>query len=1468
MNSFKETQWELFQEGSFVVIEGTSGDDLLTGGSGDDSIRGLAGNDTLDGLGGNDILEGGTGNDSLEGKEGNDTLDGNAGNDTMLGGPGDDTYIVNSANDVIIELVGAGIDSVQSSVDYVLSENVENLTLQGRRGLSGTGNAQDNRILGNPGNNALAGEDGNDTLTGAAGNDTLDGGSGLNRMIGGQGDDTYLVRNSEDVIVEQRNGGTDKVIALVSYTLPNHVENLSLDGEEASEGIGNNLNNSINGNRGANLLVGNGGNDTLRGSGGDDTLNGVEGVNLLIGGAGNDTYLLSSPRDRIVQVKGNRGDINTVVTSFDYVLGDNLQNLTLEGEGNFKGTGNTLNNFILGNDGNNLLVGETGDDTLNGGLGDDTLNGGPGADSMIGGAGNDLYFVNNSGDTVLELSTAPDEIDEIRTTVTYTLPDSVERLIITNNRNVNGTGNELDNLISGRGGNNELRGLAGNDTLSGGNGDDTLDGGPGIDSLTGGKGNDTYRIDNEEDQIIEDSTDPDEIDTVEASIDYTLGDNLENLTLLGQAITGTGNAANNVIIGNALDNTLQGLAGNDELQGGEGNDTLDGGLGTDTLKGGPGNDTYIISDSADEIVEETDEGIDTVTTTVAYELSSNVENIIFEGEGPTTLVGNNINNEITGGDGNDLLEGKGGDDTLIGGLGNDTLDGGLGADSMVAAGGSNTFVVNSTKDVVVKENAAPTEIDTIISSVSYDIVENIDNITFTGERNLNSVGNDRNNVMTGNDGNNSLEGGIGNDTLIGGGGDDTLNGGAGVDRMEGGEGDDSYFVDNPQDAIVEQPNQGTDVVTSSVDYTLPANLEKLILTENGTRGVGNDGDNEIIGNNNNNVLIGGGGNDTLDGFAGTNRLEGGAGNDTYIIHSTTDTIVEIPNGGTDTVESFVDFELRDPNLENLTLRGEQAVNGTGNNLSNEIIGNDNGNLLIGLAGNDTLIGGEGNDTLDGTVPEGEPPANDSLVGGAGNDLYKIDSPQDVVVEERDGGIDTIESSVPYDLPRNVENIIFGPVGDIKVKGNAANNRIVTVEGDNLLEGLEGNDTLESGEGNDTLDGGPGVDSLVGGPGSDTYFVDDENDVIREQPKNEESEDVDEVIASVSYQIPENVQNITLTGRNNINATGNGLNNTLTGNNGDNRLNGGPGADTMIGGSGNDTYIVDNEGDQVIETGNDPNDTVESSINYTLGDNIENLILTGNAINGTGNRLDNKITGNQGNNVLTGEAGNDTLDGGTGVDSLIGGPGNDTYIVDNTRDVITEEANEGTDIVLASATYVLSPNIENLTLTGNGNINGTGNTLDNTIIGNDNANSLNGDEGDDTLIGGLGNDNLTGGPGNDRLVGGSGQDTLNGGPGEDLFVYESPDQGPDLITGYIPNDDTIEVSARGFGGGLRAGRPISANQFTIGSNATTSAQRFIYLQSGAQNTLFYDPDGSGPLPQVRLLDMSGRVDLTNNDIFVV
>jgi hypothetical protein len=234
---------------------------------------------------------------------------------------------------------------------------------------------------------------------------------------------------------------------------------------------------------------------------------------------------------------------------------------------------------------------------------------------------------------------------------------------------------------------------------------------------------------------------------------------------------------------------------------------------------------------------------------------------------------------------------------------------------------------------------------------------------------------------------------------------------------------------------------------------------------------------------------------------------------------------------------------------------------------------------------------------------------------------------------------------------------------------------------------------------------------------------------------------DVVLSRYALTLAENIEDGMLLGAA-ASITGNALANVLTGNNAANTIDGGAGADVMLGGKGNDVYIVDSQADTVIENANEGTDTVQSSVNYTLADNLENLMLTGTAEAGMGNNLNNKITGNAASNKLFGGAGNDEIDGGAGADILFGGAGNDKYWVDSASDLVVEAAGEGTDTVYASVSYALADNVENLVLTGSTNINAVGNAGNNRLEGN---------AGNNILFGGLGNDTYVFGRGSGRDI---------------------------------------------------------------------------------------------------------------------
>ena len=1188
-------------------------------------------------------------------------------------------------------------------------------------------------IPGTPGNDTLngTGEDdtisglaGNDTLNGAAGNDTLDGGTGNDRMAGGKDDDSYIVDTAKDIVSEAANQGRDEVRSTISYALGANVEDLFLDGNADINGTGNSLRNFMQGNDGQNRLDGGAGNDvlidfagddlllggagndsasggkgndTLQGGAGDDTLTGNEGDNTLDGGAGNDTYFVSSENDKVIESAGQGFDSVITAVSFNLATnGANVEQLFFNGKGSA---------VLIGNDRDNFIFAGGGDDSLEGGAGNDLLVGASGKDTLRGGLGNDVYAADDDVDTFAE--DVNGGIDTIASTISFKLGDNIENLALANNDSINGTGNELNNVITGNNGDNKLFGLGGNDTLIGSGGSDTLDGGTGNDKMVGGEDGDIYIVDSAKDTIVENANEGfDQVRTTLGTL--TLGANMDFLLFeetAGAAI-GTGNALDNQLLGNSFANKLSGQSGDDDIEGFGGDDTLLGGAGRDLLLGDSGNDS------------------------------------------------------------------------LNGGAGNDVLDGGTGDDVAAGGAGDDTYFVTSAGDKVVE--AANSGTDTIVTFFSMTLGANIENVV---------VGTGLDVAITGNDLNNVLSGGFGFVAA------DTLNGGNGDDILRGDNGDD--------------------------------------------------------------VLDGGNGNDTLEGGNGSDKLIGGAGNDTYIVTDDLDTITEDLNKGIDTVQTTVNEFALGANVENLTLLGADDINGAGNELANIITGNGGSNILIGLDGNDTinggagdldiLDGGAGNDALNGGAGDdllAGGTGNDRMTGGAGNDVYRVDSTKDIVIEGANQGTsDTVQSTINYTLGANLEILVLVGDANLNGTGNGLNNDIIGSRGSNRLVGGAGNDTITGeigpvggddtligGAGDDALNGGVGNDTMQGGMGNDTYVVDSPGDRIVELA----GQGTDLIISSVDIDLSQiaNVENVNLKDGGNLNATGNALNNVINGNASVNILNGGAGndildgkvgADIMRGGAGNDLYIVNNVDEDLAENANEDIDTVHSTvIAFTLGANFENLVLLGaNPISGSGNELNNVIIGNSALNDLFGFGGNDTLkggdgdgsdllNGGTGDDRMIGEGGNDIYVVDSTKDIVIEAADQGFDLVRSTVSFTLGANLESLDLLGVANTNGTGNALRNSISGNTGNNLLDGSTGDDSLDGNLGNDTLLGGAGNDTLSDGSGSDLIDGGQGQDTITFLEDDAsdrvryainstaelanlGGDVISGFEHGEDKIDLS---------------------------------------------------------------------------
>ncbi|MDB5678844.1 Calx-beta domain-containing protein [Sphingomonas bacterium] len=295
-------------------------------------------------------------------------------------------------------------------------------------------------------------------------------------------------------------------------------------------------------------------------------------------------------------------------------------------------------------------------------------------------------------------------------------------------------------------------------------------------------------------------------------------------------------------------------------------------------------------------------------------------------------------------------------------------------------------------------------------------------------------------------------------------------------------------------------------------------------------------------------------------------------------------------------------------------------------------------------------------------------------------------------------------------------------------------------------------------------GNSGGDSFFGTNGDDTYTIDNVNDHVYENANG----GTDTINSSITYSLVNapNVENLTLTGTANIDATGSTGNNVLVGNSGDNTIDGNGGTDTMRGGDGNDTYTVDSADDVVIENAGEGIDIVKSTVSYTLaaGSSVELLRLSGtDNINGTGNAEAQKLVGNSGDNVL---------DGGGGGDVLRGAAGNDTYIVRDATDRIVENDGNGSDIVKAAVSYTLASDASIETLR----------TIDDSAT---TAIDLTGNSHTTLIVGNAGTNHLTGG---------SGDETLTGGGGADVFVFAGTGVGHDTVGDFASGTDRLDLTA--------------------------------------------------------------------------
>lgn len=1462
-----------------------------------------AGSDTIDGGLGNDVLESGGGADSIDGGGGADTVNGGAGNDTIdaraggsFSGDGDNDLIrVFSAGAGTTIAGGTGIDTLEAQGTINLSAasvtgmdtmaldsavltmtaaqlvqfititadggaTVGNLTIASGSNVSTTNvttlttlNVTGAAVADNltfttsgvvvtnisvdsgNGNDNIATGSGNDTITLGAGNDTGAGNDGNDSILGGTGTDSLSGGAGNDTLI-----GGDALA------------------DTLSGGIGAD---SLSGGGGTDVVTGGGGNDTIAVAslgnfdGGDDNdLFEVSSSGLgtvIDGGLGTDTFDAQGPQNIAFAAISNFENLALDASTLTLTNAQLIDFTTIEADftattGIIQLTGGAASSFtnvielttltITGSTSNDGLTltsistemvidGADGADTISSGSLGDTLTGGDGADSLAG----------NSGDDSLNGGLGTDTL--------------------------NG-GNDNDTLNGGADA-DALLGGAGNDSISGGTGD-SVNGGTGNDTILA-SGAATYDGDEDDDTFQIGSAGAGTILIGDLGIDTLDAQGVVDIT--GASLSGIENLA--------LDASMLTLSAGQLVQFttivADGVATA----GVFTLSGGSNN------------------AITTVTelTTLTVTGSGDGESLVFNTSGAVvtniTVDGNLGNDRITTGGGNDSLIGDSGNDTLSGGSGNDSLAGGLDDDSLVGGLGNDSL------------SGSDTGVDTLLGGDGNDIISMAEDDVVDG-------GNDNDTIQA-----------FGNLN-----GPMTIEGGAGIDRFDPQgaiilgaavalSGIEELALDasvltmttaqlSSFDTIVADGVSTAGEIVLSASGTAILDVTQLTtLTVTGTAftdvlsfSATGPGATDIIVNagNGDDVITTGQGDDTVDGGigddliigrGGLDSLTGGIGNDTIFVGDGTSALggndddVFRGDAGTTTLATLFDGGL---GIDTFDGQGTETLTSLATFISVERLALDSSTLTLTAAllnGFDTIVSDSGNTLGVLALSAGGTVVTDvdqlqtlRITGSAGDDILQITA------------IGLTPTDFDFALGEGAD-VAFGSLGEDTIDGGGG--------ADNLNGTGGGLDSLTGGTGNDTLTGGDG-DTLRGGDNDDTFlFVGDALlatvidggfglDVL--DPQLAVTFGALTVITGVEQlALDSNLLTLSaaqLDGFTTIVADSGATNGalalsaggsattqltglvtlTLTGSAGADLLTftasgAGPTAINAALGVGTDSLSGGNGGDTVLgEGGND-----------TLAGNGGADSLDGGANDDTlsgGNQSD-YLFGSTGNDSLDGGEGLDTLNGSTGSDTLRGGNGNDTYIVDSLLDDISEAGFTGIDTVTTALSFSLAADFENLTLTGAGNVSGTGNAANNTIRGNNGGNGLVGLDGNDRLIG-LGGD--------DTITGGTGADILTGGAGADLFFFFTPAEGVDRITDFTSGTDRVQIDDAGFAG-LSLGL-LNASNFVskAGPGATAPAGSAQVIYDTNTGNLWFDADGIGGVAGVRFAQLQGAPAIIASDLEVI
>jgi Ca2+-binding RTX toxin-like protein len=962
-------------------IYGTDANEVLTGTNLVNRIYGVGGGDTLIGSGANDTLVSG------------------AGSDTLIGGAGHETFIVNDASDVVIARPDAASNTILSSVDYALPDNVQNLTLTGTANLTAIGNALDNVLTSN---------------------------SGVNTLIGGTGNVTFVVNNSADIILANPNAASNKVLASVDYELSEGLKTLALIGNGNVTAKGNSLDNILSGNAGHYTLMAGEGNDTLIAGTGDGTLIAGDGVTTFVfnADAGHQTIIESNAvardimrfgegitsSDLVFEQQGSdmrvtfsdrgsvlvrRYDLFTTDTppyfgewqfsdgsSISIASGSNFDEPGSFGVSKFNADGNLVAEqwAYAGGEHGRRIYGSYGSVS---------------ATHYRADGGRTIYEDDGQGNTIeSEFSAGGGLLNDIWSHADGSYGSGIYA--------ADGSSAQINHYANG----------GRSETTNDGYGDVMMirydrNGGKIASQWTkpdGSYGSDTFNPDgsgngtaNYPDGSYETYTNDDHGNVTTQFFDSD--NNLLNYVVVnddghGNVHTSTFDAAGNLISDSwvhansapattliAAETAQQGTLYAFHIPDGSFVDPDAGDVLSYSAQLADGSTlpSWLVFDAQTQTFHGTPQNADVGAVSVAVtatDLAGESVTAIFEinvansNDAPVVLltlapqaaveqqpfaytlpagifadidVGDSLIYTLTQADGSALPAWLTFDVTTM------ILSGTPGVDAvgvldlrLIAA---DTTGATAFQDLHIGVQALPVlqgtaGNDSLSAAPAGTLLMGMDgDDTLYGH-----VGGDK---LYGGAGIDNLYGWNGNDILEGGDGNDLLVGDAGDDSLDGGLGDDHLFGEQGDDVLHGQ--EGSDYLE------------------------GNDGSDMLYGGAEIDNLVGGAGADTLDGGLGADNMVGGVGDDDYYMDNVRDWAEEGAVQGTDTVFSTVTWTLAE-NFENLTLAGDAAINGSGNGLANTLVGNSAVNALAGGGGADILDGRAGNDTL---------------TGGTGSDSYLL-----------------------------------------------------------------------------------------------------------------------------------------------------------------------------------------------------------------------------------------------------------------------------------------------------------------------------------------------------------------------------------------------------------------------------------------------------------------------------------------------